>query len=122
MTLLRRIMAVIGIIGTLLAAEGLSRFGSFVGALGGSDTLFYQLFLLVSLIAAGVLLLAVFGVVNPVIKWLTIALTIVSILMLLPAPALPVVMQAISGLVVAALALIFVRRRPKQPDSANIRG
>jgi len=105
----RKIVYVVGILMSLMAAEGLNRFGSLVAAFRGADAGSYQAFLLVAIFSAGVFLAAFFNKVNKSIKWITfIALLICSALML-AAPAFPVNFQIITGLFISAIATLFIK-------------
>ena len=44
---------VVGILGALVAAEGLNRFGSFMSAFDSADSPFYMAMLVISVIGAG---------------------------------------------------------------------
>ena len=102
---------VVGILGALAAAEGLNRFGSFVSAFDGADSPFYMAMLVISVIGAGVLLLGIFNKSNKIIKWVMVILFLGSAGLMLNAPNLPVNMQIIIGLVVAAVATSFIRMK-----------
>jgi len=114
MGLIRKILLVIGLLGGLAAAEGLNRFGSFVSAFDGADTSFYMGMLVISVIGAGVLLLGLFNKSNKIIKWVMVVLLLGCAGLMLNAPNLPVNMQIIIGLVISAIAMIFVGTKPKE--------
>lgn len=97
----------VGLIGAVLAAEGLNRFGSFVAAVGGGDAPLYTGALLVALFDVGVLGAALLK--KPVrseVKWTAVALTVPAFLVLLLGPGLPVVVQAMLGTAAALVGLI----------------
>lgn len=98
----------LGLLGALLAAEGLNRLSGFVGAMGGADAGFYSVVLLVAVLDLGVLGAALLKRTWKRLKWVAFGLTVVGVLILLPAPGLPVVMQALFGLVLAAIGLAAV--------------
>jgi hypothetical protein len=111
---IRKVLLVIGILGSLAAAEGLNRFGSFVSAFDGADSPFYMAMLVISVIGAGVLLLGLFNKSNKIVKWVMVLLFLGSAGLMLNAPNLPVNMQIIIGLVVAAIATGFIGTKPKE--------
>lgn len=91
-----------------LAAEGLNRFGGLVAAFGGADAELYLAFLLLSLIAIVVFILALFITLPKAVKWVMLmALVIASVFMLL-APNFPVTQQILVGLIGAAIAMLAV--------------
>ena len=114
MGIIRKILLVVGLLGGLAAAEGLNRFGSFVSAFDGADTSFYMGMLVISVIGAGVLLLGLFNKSNKIIKWVMVVLLLGCAGLMLNAPSLPVNMQIIIGLVISAIAMIFVGTKPKE--------
>ena len=103
----------VGILGALAAAEGLNRFGSFVSAFDGADSPFYMAMLVISVIGAGVLLLGLFNKSNKIVKWVMVVLFLGSAGLMLNAPNLPVNMQIIIGLVVAAVATGLIKTKTK---------
>jgi len=70
--------------------------------------------LVISVIGAGVLLLGLFNKSNKIIKWVMVVLLLGCAGLMLNAPSLPVNMQIIIGLVVSAIAMIFVGTKPKE--------
>ena len=108
----RKLIMIIGMLGALAAAEGLNRFGSLVSAFDGADAPFYMGMLVVSVIGAGVLLLGLVGKSNRAVKWITFFAFIGCIGLMMNAPGLPVNMQVILGLIVAACATALVRPAP----------
>ncbi len=58
---MRKFFSVIGILASLSAAEGLNRFGGFVGSMDGKDAPFYMVLLAVVVIAAIFFILAIIG-------------------------------------------------------------
>lgn len=104
---MKKIISVIGIIASLLAAEGLHRFGSFIGAMKGGDTPFYMGILLVSLVVAMFFVLSMVGKLAKIAKWLGVLLLIASIVLMGFAPMLPVNVQIFVSLGVALLCMIF---------------
>ena len=110
--MIRKLILIVGILGALAAAEGLNRFGGLVSAFGGADAPFYMVMLVVSVIGAGVLLLGLVGKSNRVIKWVTFAVFVGSIALMLNAPSFPVNIQILFGLVVAAGATVWIRGAP----------
>jgi len=109
--MLNKIIIVIGILGSLAAAEGLNRFGSFVSAFGGGDAPIYTGMLIISVISAGVLVISISNKPNKIVKWLTFALLLVSIGLMTAAPAFPVNEQILLGLFVATLCLFVINRK-----------
>ena len=105
----RKLILIIGILGALAAAEGLNRFGGLVAAFDGADAPFYMAMLVVSVIGAGVLLMGLVGKSSRVVKWITFAVFIACIALMANAPAFPVNVQIIFGLIVAAGATVFIR-------------
>lgn len=113
-TVVRKMLLMAGAVGALIAAEGLNRFASLVRAFGGKDEPFYMVFLVISVIAVGVLSLALFGKANRVVKWvLAIGLGAVVILLLLQAPAFPVIGQVLIGLAIATVGTLSISVAPK---------
>ncbi len=109
--MINKIVTVVGILGALVAAEGLNRFGGLVSALGGGDAPYYMAMLVLSVISAGVLLLGLFNKSHAILKWIVVVLLSGSTGLMFVAPALPVNIQIIIGLGVAAVAAIFMRTR-----------
>ena len=105
-----------GILGALAAAEGLNRFGSFVSAFDGADSPFYMAMLVISVIGAGVLLLGLFNKSNKIVKWVMVVLFLGSAGLMLNAPNLPVNMQIIIGLLIAAVATAFMKTKGKTKE------
>ena len=105
----RKLVLIVGTLGALAAAEGLNRFGGLVAAFGGGDAPIYMGILVVSVIGAGVLLLGVVGKSNRAVKWLTFVAFIGCIALMANAPAFPVNVQIIFGLIVAAVATVFIK-------------
>ena len=105
---------VVGILGALAAAEGLNRFGSFVSAFDGADSPFYMAMLVISVIGAGVLLLGLFNKSSKIVKWLIVVLLLGCTGLMFNAPNLPVNIQIIFGLVITAIATIFIGTKPKE--------
>lgn len=99
----------IGIIAALLAAEGSNRFGSFVSAFGGSDGGFYTMFLIISIVTAGVLLGHFFGKKHSIINYVMVVLNAISALLLLGAPMIGVVMQIFLCMIIAGICLLVVQ-------------
>jgi hypothetical protein len=109
----RKVVLAIGILGALAASEGLNRFGSMVAALKGGDAPFYSGMLAISVLGAGVLLLALFNVNRQWAKWLTFILLISSAGLMLAAPSFPVNIQIIVGLVISAAATLFIKNKER---------
>ena len=109
----------VGILGALAAAEGLNRFGSLVSAFNGADSPFYTMMLIISVIGAGVLLLGLFNKSKKIFMGVMVVLFLGSGGLMLNAPNLPVNMQIIIGLVVAAVATIFIRTKSKTKESGG---
>lgn len=105
-----------GILGALAAAEGLNRFGSFVSAFDGADSPFYMAMLVISVIGAGVLLLGLFNKSNKIVKWVMVVLFLGSAGLMLNAPNLPVNMQIIIGLLIAAVATALMKTKGKTKE------
>ena len=104
----RKLILICGILGSLAAAEGLNRFGSLVAAFDGADAPFYMAMLLVSVLGAGVLLLALAGKSSRAVKWITFALFAGCIVLMLNAPSFPVNVQIFIGLIVVAGATLGI--------------
>jgi len=107
---MKKVVLILGIIGALIAAEGLNRIGSFVSAFGGEDSPFYLFSLIVAVFASGVLLLALFNKTNSIIKWITLVLLLGCCGMMMNAPGLPVMGQIIMGLIMAIIACLFISK------------
>lgn len=105
----RRLILISGILGSLAAAEGLNRFGALVSAFEGADAPFYVAMLMVSVLGAGVLLLALAGKSSRAVKWVTVALFAGCLALMLNAPSFPVNVQIFIGLTVAAGATLWIR-------------
>lgn len=108
----RKLILLCGILGALAAAEGLNRFGSLVSAFDGTDAPFYMAMLVISVLGAGVLLLALVGKVGRMVKWVTVALFAGCIALMLNAPSFPVNVQIVVGLLAAAGAAMWIRPTP----------
>jgi hypothetical protein len=111
----KKVVYVIGILASLLAAEGLYRFGSFVSAMDGADSPFYMLMLLVSIACVVLFILAWVGKLPKVVKWIGIALVVASIALMMFAPAFPVNIQIIGSLIVTFICLIFANTKKSAP-------
>jgi hypothetical protein len=108
--MLKKIVIVIGVLGALAAAEGLNRFGGLVSAFGGGDAPIYMGMLIISVISAGVLLMSIFNKSNSIVKWLTFVLLLGSTGLMMAAPAFPVNVQIVVGLIAAAFACLFISK------------
>ena len=75
--------------------------------------------LVISVNGAGVLLLGLFNKSNKIIKWVMVVLFLGSAGLMLNAPNLPVNMQIIIGLVVAAVATSFIRMKKKTKEAGG---
>jgi hypothetical protein len=119
--MLRKVAAGIGLLGTLAAAEGLNRFGSFVHAFRGSDASFYTTFLVVSVVAGAVLFAFILGKANFWVKWLTAVAVAGSAALMLAAPSFPVLIQIEIGLVLTLMGLLAVapKKRALPPAAAS---
>ena len=106
--MLKRLIYIIGLLMSLLAAEGLNRIGSLVAAFKGADSSFYRMFLIVAIISAGVFFLALFIKISKIIKWLMFMALLISTGLMLNAPAFPVNQQIIVGLFLSALASLTI--------------
>lgn len=109
-------MIVVGLLGALLSAEGLNRLSALVGAFKGTDAPFYQGMLVVSVIAAGTLLVSLF---HPVARWLKVLLLLGLLacgFMMSFAPNFPVAQQIIAGIAIAFLGALAVPT-PKKTES-----
>lgn len=107
--MIRKLILIVGILGALAAAEGLNRFGGFVAAFDGADAPFYMGILAVSVIGPGVLLLGLVGKSNRAVKWITFAVLLACVGLMMNAPAFPVNEQIIFGLIAATGAMVFLR-------------
>lgn len=120
---MRKILCVIGIIACLSAAEGLYRFGGFVGAMHGKDTPFYMVVLALSLVACMLFVLSMVGKLSRLLKWVAVLCLVASAGVMFLAPAFPVIMQIIASLIVAAVCMAFAPITPVAeslvPDAAN---
>lgn len=106
--MLKKVACGVGMLGSLLAAEGLNRFGSMVAAMKGGDAPFYKAFLYVSIASAGVLLISFFKEIPKGVKYLVVLSLLVSTGLMLKAPNFPVNRQIFTGLLVAALASLAI--------------
>lgn len=91
-----------------LAAEGLNRFGGLVAEFGGTDAEVYLAFLLLSLIAIVVFILALFIVLPKAVKWVMLMALVIASVFMLFAPNFPVTQQISVGLIGAAIAMLAV--------------
>ena len=103
------LILIFGILGSLTAAEGLNRLGSLAAAFDSAGAPFYMVMLMVSVLGAGVLLLALAGKSSRVIKWIMVVLFAGCIVLMLSAPSFPVNVQIFIGLLVAAGATMWIR-------------
>ena len=108
--MIKKIVLVVGILGALAAAEGLNRFGGLISAFGGADAPFYMGMLVISILSAGVLLMGIFNKSNNIVKWITFVLLLGSAGLMTQARAFPVNQQIMLGLIVAAIACLFVSK------------
>ena len=108
--MIKKIVLVIGIFGALAAAEGLNRFGGLISAFGGADAPFYMGMFVISILSAGVLLMSMFNKSNNIVKWATFVLLLGSAGLMTQAKAFPVTQQIMLGLVVAAVACLFISK------------
>ena len=105
---MRKLIVIIGLLAALTAAEGLNRLSTLVGAFQGTDAPIYQAMLIVSVIAAGTLLVSIF---HPVPRWLKAVLVLAlfaSAGLMCLAPNLPVTQQILGGLAVAFIGAIAI--------------
>lgn len=107
---MKKIILIVGILGSLTAAEGLNRYGILISAFDGGDAPFYTGMLFISVLSAGVLLMSIFNKSNSVVKWITFVLLLGSSGLMMAAPAFPVNQQITLGLVVATIACLFIRK------------
>lgn len=115
--MLKKLIYVMGLLMSLLAAEGLNRMSGLVAALKGTDAGFYRVFLIVAVVAAGVFLVALFKKIPGMIKWQMFTALLVSTGLMLNAPAFPVNKQIFVGLslsTLASLAIITNRQSKKK--------
>ena len=105
--MLKKIICIVGIIASLLAAEGLHRFGGFISAMNGADAPFYMGMLAAALVVAALFIVAMVGKLSGLFKIIGIILLAVSIALMFFAPALPVNQQIIGSQVVALLCFVF---------------
>ena len=117
MRALRFAVSIVGCLSSLVAAEGLNRFGGFVSAFDGADAPYYTAMLVVAIAGAGVLLLALFGVSNSVLKWTTLACLAISVVAMSYAPDVPVNRQIFLGLCIAAVSTLFIKPGSKSRES-----
>ncbi|MGC2855910.1 hypothetical protein ACM64Y_10585 [Novispirillum sp. DQ9] len=109
-----------GLAGAVLVAEGMARFGSFVGAVGGADAVVYRGILFAAVFWVGVLGAALLGkAIKPQMKWTAIVFAGFAVILLLVAPMLPVVVQALLGVVMALVGLISIRRPAVDASAAK---
>jgi hypothetical protein len=105
---MRKLLAVFGLLGALFAAEGLNRVASLVNAFNGADGPIYSALMVVSIVAAGALLVSLFARVSGWVKWpLFLALAAGSAAML-AAPSFGANMQALVGLGLSALGVLAI--------------
>jgi uncharacterized membrane protein YeaQ/YmgE (transglycosylase-associated protein family) len=112
--IIRRTFSIIGILGALVAAQGLFHLGASVVAFGQGDPQFFMTMLIVPLIGAGILLLDLLNKSFKKIKWVMVALLLMCMVLMLNAPSLPVSMQVISGLAITTIAMLFIRFKPRK--------
>lgn len=105
--MLKKIICIVGIIASLLAAEGLHRFGGFVNTMNGADAPFYMGMLIAALVVAALFIVSMAGKLSGILKLVGIIILAVSIALMMFAPLLPVNMQIIVSLAVALLCLLF---------------
>lgn len=106
--MIHKIILALGVVMAGLAAEGLNRFGGLVAALGGTDAELYLAFLLLSLIAIVVLILALFIALPGAVKWVMLMALVIASGLMLFAPNFPVTVQIVVGLIGAAVAMLAV--------------
>lgn len=106
---MKKIVPVVGILFALAAAEGSNRFGGLVSAFGGADSSLYMMFLIVSIISAGAFIGILLGKSNKLFRYGLIVLNIISVVLLLNAPALDVVYQIVGGMAVTSICLFLCK-------------
>lgn len=91
-----------------MAVEATIRLSNLAGAFGGGDAGVYFFITLVAVAAAGVLLLSFAKPTKSWVRWTVLGLSVLSMALLMLAPAFGAVGQAITGLALAAVGLISV--------------
>lgn len=117
--IIRNFLKAAGIFGALIAAEGTSRLAGFVGSLGGGDAAFYYAILLISVLAAGIILSSFWKDPSSLVKWLTTGALTFSFSILLIAPAFGATQQAAFGLALATLGTIVLRTKSRDQENSN---
>ena len=117
MKALRFAILIVGCLSSLVAAEGLNRFGGFVSAFDGADAPYYTAMLVVAIAGAGVFLLALFGVSHGISKWATLGCLAISVIAMSYAPDVPVNRQIFLGLCIAAVSALFIKPGSKSRES-----
>ena len=111
--LMRKLIVVVGLVGALLAAEGLTRLSSLAGAFSGGDAPFYIAMLIISVVAAGVLLVSLFRPIAGWVKGLSLFGLICSAGLMVLVQNFPVSQQVLIGVVLALVTLATPRlKRP----------
>ena len=80
--IIRRTFSIIGILGALVAAQGLFHLGASVVAFGQGDPQFFMTMLIVPLIGAGILLLDLLNKSFKKIKWVMVALLLMCMVLM----------------------------------------
>ena len=115
-----KIVNIVGIIGAVLAAEGLNRFGGFISKFGGADAPFYEGMLYIALIGIAVLIASFFNRSHSILKWVMAVLLACSFALMLNAPAFPVNMQIMMGLFFATVATILINTKKTENTDKEI--
>ncbi|QCG92705.1 hypothetical protein E6C67_01975 [Azospirillum sp. TSA2s] len=104
---------IIGVLGSLLAAEGLLRIATFVSSVGGHDAKFYYFGLFVVVCTVLALFAALLGRFNRLAKYATLVGLLGAGGLLLASPGLPVIFQALLGIILAIIGIVSIRLPPK---------
>ena len=113
--MLKKILCIMGVLTSLLAAEGLHRIGSLVSAFDGGDGPIYLSMLALALFVTLLFILALVKKLPKALKVIGIIGLLVSIGIMFFAPALPVNQQIIFSLAVGLLCLFFAPCKEGKP-------
>ncbi len=105
--MLKKILCIIGVLASLLAAEGLHRIGSLASAFNGGDGPIYLSMLVFALFVTLLFILALVNKLPKPLKIIGIIGLVISIGIMFLAPNLPVNQQIIFSLGIGLLCLFF---------------
>ena len=108
--MMKKTIFILGIIGALIASEGLYRIAKLISAFGGGDAPIYYGFIITSVLAAGMFILALFNKSNSIAKWIVFSVLICCFGLMFSGVMFEVKYQIICGLFFSIIACLFIKR------------